>query len=159
MAKASGKARSGGDLVVNRQARHRYELLDRIECGVSLRGTEVKALREGGAQMKDAYADIRRGELWLRNLHISQYGPASRENHPPERPRKLLIHRHELDRLVGQMKQKGLTIVPTRIYPKGQRIKVEVATARGKNVRDKREDLKRRDQEREMQRAVREARR
>lgn len=158
MAKTKKKP-SGGDYGYNRQARFRYELLDRLEVGIVLSGTEVKSLRTHGVAMGDAYVDVRRGELWLQNLRIEPYAPAAMNNHLPDRPRKLLAHRREIDRLLGQAKQEGLTLVPTRIYPKDRRIKVEIALARGKNVADKREDIKRRDQQREMQRALRDARR
>src|SRR4051794_40903886 len=124
-----------------------------------LQGTEVKALREGGVQIKDGYAAIRDHELWLHNVHIAPYAPASRENHEPERDRKLLVHRRELSRLEGTVREKGLTLVPTRMYFKGPHAKVEIAVARGKDLYDKREALKRREQERDMQRALRDAQR
>jgi SsrA-binding protein len=154
MAKAKRKA-SAGDVATNRQASFRYELLDRLETGIVLQGTEVKSLRAGSAQMKDAYASVRDGELWLHNLHIAPYGPAARDNHEPERPRKLLAHKREIDRLVGTTQERGLTLVPTRLYFKGSRAKVELALARGKDRFDKRESIKRREQERDMQRALR----
>ncbi|WP_372789885.1 SsrA-binding protein SmpB [Paraconexibacter sp.] len=158
MAKGTGKRKmASGDVATNRLAAHRFEFLDRIECGMVLTGTEVKALRTGTAQIKDGYAAVQHGELWLHNVHIPPYGPASRDNHDPERPRKLLIHRRELDKLVGQVKEKGLTLVPTRLYFKGPRAKVEIALARGKNAYDKRETIKARDQKRETDRALREA--
>src|SRR3954452_18876729 len=158
MAKAKRKA-SPGDIATNRQASYRFELLDRLETGIALRGTEVKSLRAGSAQMKDAYASVRDGELWLHNLHIAPYGPAARENHEPERPRKLLAHRREIERLIGQTQEKGLTLVPTRLYFKGPRAKVELALARGKDRFDKRETIKAREQQRDMQRALREVNR
>jgi len=154
MAKAKRKAHAG-DVATNRQASFRYELLDRLETGIVLQGTEVKSLRSGSAQMKDAYASVRDGELWLHNLHIAPYGPAARDNHEPERPRKLLAHKREIDRLVGTTQERGLTLVPTRLYFKGPRAKVEIALARGKDRFDKRESIKRREQERDMQRALR----
>ncbi|MCK9247945.1 MAG: SsrA-binding protein SmpB [Solirubrobacteraceae bacterium] len=156
MAKAKKIKTSGGDYAFNRQARHRYELRDALECGIVLAGTEVKALRTVGAQMGDSYVDVRNDELWLHNLRIEPYGPASLNNHQPDRPRKLLAHRREIDRMLGQTKRDGLTVVPVRIYPKGRTIKVEVALARGKNVADKRQDMKERDTRREMERALRE---
>jgi SsrA-binding protein len=119
-----------------------------------LRGTEVKALREGGAQLKDAYATITDGEVWLHNLHIPPYKPAARENHPPERPRKLLLHRREIERILGRIAEKGLTIVPTRIYFRDGRAKVELATARGKDRFDKRQSIKERDMKRDLDRAM-----
>src|ERR687892_37756 len=142
------------DVAVNRQARHRYHLLDKWEAGLVLTGTEVKSLRGGKATIKDGYAGVRAGEVWLHNVHIPPYGPASRENHEPERPRKLLLHRREIDRLIGTTQEKGLTLVPTRMYFKGSRAKVEIAVARGKDVGDKRRSIKDREQKREMERAV-----
>jgi SsrA-binding protein len=158
MAKAKRKL-GAGDVASNRYAAHRFNLLERIECGIVLSGTEVKALRNGGAQLKDGFATIRGGELWLRNVHIPPYAPANRDNHEPERERKLLLHRREIDRLAARVHERGLTLVPTRIYFKGPRAKVEVALARGKDVHDKRETLRRRDTQREIERGIREARR
>jgi SsrA-binding protein len=153
MAKGKRKA-SPGDVATNRQARFRYELLERPEAGMVLMGTEVKALRTGGAQMRDSYATLTDGEIWLHNLHIPHYGPAARENHDPDRSRKLLLHRREIDRLVGRIRERGLTVVPTRIYFKGPHAKVEIALARGKDTHDKRESIREREQKREMDRAV-----
>src|SRR3954462_7882600 len=114
MAKGKGKRKAAaGDVATNRQAAFRYNLLDRWEAGVQLTGTEVKSLRTGQAQMKDAYATVRDGEVWLHNMHIPPYQPASRENHEPERPRKLLMHKGEIDRLIGRTAEKGLTLIPT----------------------------------------------
>src|SRR3954471_20776824 len=109
MAKGKRKA-SAGDVATNRQASYRYNLMDRWEAGIQLTGTEVKSLRTGQAQMKDAYATVRDGEVWLHNMHIPPYGPASRDNHEPERPRKLLLKRSEIERLIGKSKEKGLTL-------------------------------------------------
>ena len=120
-----------------------------------LQGTEVKALRDGKAQIKDGYASVRDGEVWLHNVHIPPYGPASRENHEPERPRKLLMHKREIDRLIGKTREKGLTLVPTRLYFSGGRAKVEIALAKGKDVGDKRQTIKEREMKREMERAIR----
>lgn len=161
MAKAKAKKRkvAPGDVASNRQASYRYEFLEKLECGLVLRGTEVKALRESGAQLKDAYAQVRDGELWLQHVHIPPYGPAARDNHDPERPRKLLVHRRELERLVGKTQERGLTLVPTRIYFKDGRAKVEIALARGKDRFDKRQAIKERETKRELQRALREANR
>src|SRR6478672_532721 len=130
-----GKKRkaAAGDVATNRYAAYRYDLLDKLECGVVLQGTEVKSLRNGSATLKDGYANIRDGELWLHNVHIPPYAPASRENHEPERPRKLLAHRREIERLIGRINERGLTLVPTRIYFSGPRAKVEIALARGKD--------------------------
>jgi len=157
MAKGKKRKAAPGDIATNRQASHRYELLDRVEAGLVLQGTEVKALRAGSAQLKDAYASVRDGELWLHNLHIPPYGPAARDNHEPERPRKLLVHKREIERLVGKTQERGLTIVPTRLYFSGPRAKVEIALARGKDRFDKRESIKSREQARDMERALRDA--
>jgi SsrA-binding protein len=154
MAKGKRKAEAG-DVATNRQARHRYHLLESWEAGVQLTGTEVKSLREGKAQIKDGYAAVRDGELWLYNVHIPPYAPASRENHEPERSRKLLLHRNEIQRLVGKTREKGLTVVPTRLYFANGRAKVEIALARGKDVGDKRQAIKEREMKREMDRAIR----
>ena len=143
------------DVATNRRAGHKFELLDRFECGIQLLGTEVKSLREGTATIKDGYADVRDGELWLHNVHIPPYAPATRENHEPERPRKLLMHRREIERLIGKTREKGLTLVPTRLYFKGPRAKVELALARGKDVGDKRQSIKERELKREMERSFR----
>ena len=158
MAKAKKKV-GAGDVASNRYASYRFNLLERFECGIVLTGTEVKSLRLGNAQLKDGFATIHDGELWLRNVHIPPYAPASRENHEPERERKLLVHRRELDRLAARVAERGLTLVPTRIYFSGSRAKVEIALARGKDFHDKRETLRRRDATREIERGLREARR
>jgi SsrA-binding protein len=149
-----GKKRTpeSGDVATNRRARHRFELVERLEAGIELQGSEVKSLREGKAQLGDAYAVIDGGEVWLRGVHIPPYGPASRQNHEPERPRKLLLHRHEIERLVGKSAQRGLTLIPTRIYFKGPRAKVELALARGKEGRDRRREIRDRDLRREVER-------
>ena len=154
MAKGTKRKTDPGDVATNRQAAYRYHLLDRYEAGMVLTGTEVKSLRDGKAQIKDGYAHLRDGELWLHNVHIPPYGAAARDNHEPERPRKLLLHRHELERLVGKTKERGLTLVPTRLYFSGSRAKVEVALARGKDVGDKRQTIKEREMKREMDRAM-----
>jgi SsrA-binding protein len=155
MAKGKGKRKAAaGDVATNRQASFRYNLLDRWEAGLQLTGTEVKSLRNGNAQMKDAYATVRDGEVWLHNMHIPPYEPASRENHEPERPRKLLLKRKEIERLIGTTAEKGLTLVPTRVYFKGPYAKVEIALARGKDLYDKRRSIKDRDQKRDIERAL-----
>jgi SsrA-binding protein len=161
VAKARKRKAAPGDVATNRQARFRYNLLERFEAGIALTGTEVKSLREGGVQLKDAYATIRDGEVWLIGMYIAPYGPAARENHDPERSRKLLLHRREIDRLIGRTQERGLTLVPTRVYfsDPGSRAKVEIALARGKDVHDKRETIRRRETAREIQRELREARR
>ena len=154
MAKARKRKAAPGDVASNRQASFRYEFLDRLECGIVLQGTEVKSLRDGAVQLKDGYASLRDGELWLYNVHIAPYAPASRENHEPERPRKLLAHRRELERLAGRINERGLTLVPTRMYFSGSRAKVEIAVARGKDRYDKRQSIKERETRRDMQRAL-----
>jgi SsrA-binding protein len=157
MAKSKKRKVGAGDVASNRYASFRYNLIERFECGIALQGTEVKALRAGGAQLKDGFASIRDGEVWLQNVHIPPYGPAARENHEPERPRKLLLHRREIDRISARTKERGYTLVPTRIYFSGSHAKVEIALARGKDLYDKRETIRARDTERDMQRALREA--
>ena len=160
MAKTRGGKRKvgAGDVASNRYASYRYELLERLECGIALQGTEVKALRESGAQLKEGYVAIREGELWLHSVHIPPYAPASRENHEPERDRKLLAHRSEIERLAARVAERGLTVVPTRMYFRDGRAKVEIALARGKDLYDKRESIKKRDMARDVQRELREAR-
>lgn len=154
MSKKTKKQRlpDSGDVATNRRARHKFELVERMEAGIVLLGSEVKALRGGKAQMTDAYAVVDRGEVWLRNLHIPPYEFAGNDNHEPTRPRKLLLHRAEIERLLGKTAQKGLTLVPTRIYFKGPRAKVELALARGKEGRDRRQEIASRDVRREVER-------
>jgi SsrA-binding protein len=142
-----------GDIATNRQAGFRYELLERYECGIVLQGSEVKSMRDGGVQLKDAYADVRDGEVWLERMHIAPYKPA-RENHDPERPRKLLLHKREIERLIGKTAERGLTLVPTRLYFKGSRAKVEIALAKGKEQKDKRRSIKEREVKREIEREL-----
>jgi SsrA-binding protein len=158
MAKAKKRKLGSGDVASNRQASYRYNLLERFECGIVLTGTEVKSLREGKAQLKDAYGVVRDGEVWLLGLYIAPYGAAARDNHEPERPRKLLLHRSEIERLVGRTAERGLTLVPTRIYFSGprSRAKVELALARGKDLYDKRESIRKREMARDVQRELRE---
>jgi SsrA-binding protein len=150
MAKATGEKL----IVDNRRARHEYHLSDRIEAGVVLGGTEVKALRDGKATLQQAYAEVRDGEAWLVGLHIPEYGHGNRENHEPDRPRKLLLHRREIDRLYGQVREKGFTLVPTRLYFKDGRVKAEIALARGKELRDKRRSVADRDARRQIEREL-----
>jgi SsrA-binding protein len=161
VAKGRKRKASPGDIATNRQAAFRYNLLDRFEAGIVLTGTEVKSLREGGVQLKDSYAVVRDGEVWLIGTYIAPYGPASRENHEPERERKLLLHRSEIDRLIGATRERGLTLVPTRVYfsDDGSRAKVEIALARGKDIHDKRETIRRRESQREIARGMRDAER
>ena len=139
----------------NRQARHLYEILETYEAGVQLKGTEVKSIRAGRVNLRDGYALIRNGEAWLLNVHISGY-QASGEyfNHDPRRTRKLLLHRREINKLIGQVEQKGLTLVPLKMYLKGSWVKLSLGLGKGKKLHDKRETLKRRQDEREMARAM-----
>ena len=161
MAKGRKRKAAAGDVATNRQASYRYHLLERFECGLVLTGTEVKALRAGGAQLRDSYATVRDGEVWLIGLYIPPYGPAARDNHDPERPRKLLLHRSEIAQLERVSHERGLTLVPTRIYFAGprSRAKVEIAIARGKDLYDKRESIRKREMARDVQRELREVHR
>lgn len=154
MAKKSKEPRTpvSGDVATNRRARHKFQVLERMEAGIELQGSEVKSLREGKAQINEAYAVIDRGEVWLRGAHIPPYLPASEQNHDPDRPRKLLLHRREIERLIGKTAERGLTLVPTRIYFKGPRAKVELALAKGKEGRDRRREIADRDTRREVER-------
>jgi SsrA-binding protein len=157
MAKGSKKKTAPGDVATNRQAAFKYNLLERFECGVMLTGTEVKSLRDGNAQLKDSYATIKDGEIWLIGAYIAPYPAASRENHDPERTRKLLMHKAEIEKLTSSLNERGFTLVPTRIYFSGERsrAKVEIALARGKDLYDKRESIKKRDMARDVQRELR----
>ena len=159
MAKGRKRKAAAGDVATNRQAGYRYELLERFEAGIVLTGTEVKSVREGNVQLKDAYAMIRDGEVWLIGVYIAPYGPANRDNHEPERDRKLLLHRGEIERLVGRTRERGLTIVPTRVYFSGprSRAKIEIALAKGKDLYDKRQTIQKRDMARDVARELREA--
>ncbi len=143
------------DVAVNRRARHDYFIEEAVEAGLVLTGSEVKSLRAGKAQLKDSYGQIKRGEVWLFNAHISEYGPAAHFGHDPTRSRKLLLHRREIDRLAGKVKERGLTLVPLRIYFKHGRAKVELGLGRGKKLYDKRAAIKEREVRREMERASR----
>ena len=138
----------------NRKARHDYSIEDSFEAGLVLTGTEVKSLRAGRTTMGQAWADIRDGEAWLEGLEIAVYEQGNRANHEPVHARKLLLHRRQIDSLYGTVREKGLTIVPTRLYFKDGRVKVELAVARGKEQRDKRRDLAERDAKRQMERAL-----
>jgi SsrA-binding protein len=142
----------------NRKARHDYHLLERFEAGVVLTGTEVKSLRDGGASLQQAYADVRDGEAWLIGAHIAEYGQGNVQNHEPDRDRKLLLHRREIESLYGKVREKGLTLVPTRLYFKDGRAKLELALARGKATLDKRRDLAKKDAQRQIERALKERR-
>ena len=146
---------AGEKLIVdNRRARHEYHLTDKVEAGVVLAGTEVKALRDGKATLQQAYAEVRDGEAWLVGLHIPEYGHGNRSNHEPDRPRKLLLHRREIERLYAQVREKGFTLVPTRLYFTDGRVKAEIALARGKELRDKRRDVADRDARRQIEREL-----
>lgn len=142
------------DIAVNRRARHEYHVEESIEAGIVLTGSEVKALREGKANLKDSHGRIERGEVWLWNVHISPYGPASQFGHEPTRTRKLLLHANEIERLQGKVKEKGLTLVPLRLYFKNGRAKVELALVRGKKQHDKRDAIREREVRREVDRAL-----
>ena len=138
----------------NRRSRHDYELLERLEAGIVLSGTEVKALREGNAQIGQAFADVRNGEMWLIGASISEYAQGNVSNHITDRDRKLLLKRSEIDSLYAKVREKGLTLVPTKIYFKDGKVKVELALARGKQAHDKRQDMARRDAQREVTREL-----
>jgi SsrA-binding protein len=140
----------------NRKVRHDYHLLERHEAGLVLTGSEVKSLRGGGAQLRRAFADLRDGELWLVGAHIAPYEQAGAESHDPDRDRKLLLHRREIDALMGKVQERGFTLVPTRLYFRDGRAKVEIALARGKDVRDRRREISKRDAARQIERALKE---
>jgi len=143
----------------NRRARHEYEILDTVEAGIVLLGPEVKSLRQGKISLADAYASVRRGELWLLNVHISPYEQAGRENPNPRRERKLLAHRAEISKLAGQVAERGLTLVPLSLYFQDGRAKVELGLARGKRRYDKRQAIRKREEDREIDRVLRRGRR
>jgi len=136
----------------NRKARHNYFIDDRFEAGMVLKGTEVKALRMGRCNLKDAYARIKNGEIFLRQVHIGEYPFAYYDNHDPLRPRKLLLHKHEIMRLYAKVNEKGLALIPLRVYFKNGKAKVTLAVARGKRKYDKRETIRRRDEKRDLDR-------
>ena len=155
MAKADEKpGAETSRIATNRKARHDYEILDTFEAGIALRGPEVKSLRQGKASLGEAFAIVKRGELWLIGCHISPYAQASRENSDPLRERKLLLHRVEIARLEGKVAERGFTLVPLSLYWKSGRAKVELALVRGKKTHDKREAIKERDERREIDRAL-----
>jgi len=143
-------------ITVNRRARFDYEISDLYEAGLALQGTEVKSLRQGHVSLKDAYGDVQNGEVYLMNAYIDPYEQGNRNNHEPERPLKLLLHKQEMRRLIGKIQERGLTLIPTRMYFAGGKAKVEIGLAKGKKNYDKRHDLKRRTAEREVERALRE---
>jgi SsrA-binding protein len=138
----------------NKRAFHNYEIIERIECGIVLKGTEVKSLRDGTASLEDAYARLEDGEVWLIGSDIPEYAMGNRMNHKPKRPRKLLLHRREIDKFAGKATQRGFTLVPLRLYFKHGMAKVEVAIAKGKQLHDKREAKKKVDAQREIRRAM-----
>jgi SsrA-binding protein len=147
---------SGGRKIItdNRKARYLYELLETYQAGIELQGTEVKSIRAGRVNMQDGYALVRNGEAWLINVHISPYETSAYFNHEPRRTRKLLLHRKEINKLIGLVEQKGLTLVPTKMYFKNGLVKVEIAVGRGKKLHDKRDTMKKRDDQRQMERAM-----
>jgi SsrA-binding protein len=151
---AGGKGEARKIIASNRKARHDYAILELFEAGVALLGTEVKSLREGHASLTDAFATVDDGEVFLRNLHIPEYLHGSWTNHEPRRTRKLLLHRQQIDRLVGKIRDGNLTLVPLSLYFSGGKVKVELALARGKQAHDKRQDLARRDAQREVVREL-----
>jgi SsrA-binding protein len=149
-------ARAVGQKLIadNRRARHDYHLSDRLEVGIELTGTEVKSLRDGRVVLQGAFGDIRDGQAYLVGAHIGEYAQVNVANHDPDRDRRLLLHRREIDRLVGVTRERGVTLIPTKLYFKDGRVKVELAVARGKETRDKRRDLAERDAKRQMERAL-----
>ncbi len=154
-------AREKGRTIVvqNRKARHNYDIMDTYEAGIVLTGTEVKSLRAGRASLVDGYAEVRDGEVWLRNVHIPEYDQGSWTNHEPRRSRKLLMHRDEISRLIGKTRERGLTLIPLSLYFKDGYAKVEIALARGKRTHDKRQALAEKQAKREAERAMARARR
>ncbi|AAS05718.1 MULTISPECIES: SsrA-binding protein SmpB [Mycobacterium avium complex (MAC)] len=161
MAKGSGRAKAAGGkggskqiIATNRKARHNYSIIETYEAGVALQGTEVKSLREGQASLADAFATIDDGEVWLRNLYIPEYQHGSWTNHDPRRNRKLLLHRQQIDRLVGKIRDGNLALMPLSLYFSEGKVKVELALARGKKAYDKRQDLAQRDAQREVVRQL-----
>jgi SsrA-binding protein len=143
-------------VATNREAYFNYHIVETYECGVALTGTEVKSIREGRCNLKDSYGVIREGEAWLLNAHISPYSHGHRDNHEPTRTRKLLLHKAEIERLAGKAQEKGLTLVPTKMYFKNGRVKLELGVAKGKKLYDKRETERRREADREARAAVKE---
>lgn len=151
MPKGAGKL-----IAQNRKARYEYAILDTIEAGIVLKGTEIKSIRAGRINLKDGYASIREGEIWLYNVHISPFEQGNQFNHDPLRPRKLLMKKKQIDSLIGETKQGGITLIPLKVYLKNGFAKVLIGLAKGKKQYDKRETIKRRDQDRELRRAVKE---
>jgi SsrA-binding protein len=143
-------------IATNRKARHEYHFDDTVEAGLVLLGTEIKSIRAGRVSLQEGFVVFEEGEAWLANVHIAQYDPASRQNHDPKRRRKLLLHRREIDRLHSRAREKGYTVIPTRLYLKDGRAKVEIALARGKKLYDKRQAIAKRDSKRQVERALKE---
>lgn len=141
-------------LATNRRARHDYRILQEFECGIALLGTEIKALREGKISLNDAFATVDNAEVWLRSLHIPEYSAGSWTNHNPRRTRKLLLHRREIDKLIGEVREGNKTLIPLKVYLKNGYAKLLLGLAQGKQAHDKREDIKRRDQDREITREL-----
>ena len=154
MPSATERQAAQRDVAINRRARFEYHIDETLEAGLVLTGSEVKSLRAGKAQLKDSFGRLSKGELWLFNAHISEYDPSAQFGHEPTRSRKMLLHRREIDRLTGKMKEKGLTLIPLRIYFKNGRAKVEIGLARGKKLHDKRDSIKERETKRELDRAM-----
>ena len=154
--KDADKDKSGNNSVVatNRKARHNYSIIDTYEAGIALVGTEVKSLREGRASLADAFATVDDGEVWLRNVHIPEYTQGTWTNHMPRRTRKLLLHRREIEKLIGKTKESGLSLVPLSMYFKDGKVKVEIALAKGKKAYDKRQALAKRDAQRDISKAM-----
>ena len=150
----SNSQRKSSTVTVNRRARYDYDILDTVEAGLVLKGTEIKSVRGRRVSLSDSYARPSEGQMWLHNLHVDEYAPASRNNHDPKRPRKLLLHRAQIDDLSRQIEQKGLTLVPLRLYIRNHVAKVELALARGKKRFDKRRALIEREREREARAAI-----
>jgi len=142
----------------NRAAFHNYEFIESLECGLALVGTEVKSIREGGANLRDSFARIEGGEIWVYNVHINPYRNRGYSDHDPKRRRKLLLHRHEIRKLIGKTVERGMTLVPVRMYLKDGRVKIAISLAKGKKAHDKRETIKRREADRETRAAVKERR-
>lgn len=145
-------------IAVNRKAYHDYHILETYEAGIALKGTEIKALREGRINIRDAYAHPEGRELWLFNCHIAPYSKGGPHNHPPTRPRKLLLHREQIDEIIGSLAQRGMTVVPLRVYIKGRLAKVELGLARGKRQYEKREAVREREAREEIARYIKRAR-
>ena len=158
MAEKTERQKAEKNLAENRKALHDYEVLETFEAGMVLVGTEVKSIREGGANLRDSYARIEAGEVWIYNIHISPYRNRGYSDHDPKRRRKLLLHRQEIRKLIGKTVEKGMTIVPVRMYLKNGRVKIAISLAKGKKAHDKRETIKRRETERETRAAVKERR-